>query len=78
MNEKVREDQGIAVPYERLEATVLRGIIEEFVLREGTDYGHAECTLEKKVETVHQQIIQGKIVVLFDPETESINLSSRA
>jgi uncharacterized protein YheU (UPF0270 family) len=71
------EEHGLEVPYERLEAEVLQAIMEEYVLREGTDYGECEYSLAQKVEKVRKQLLQGKIVLLFDPETESINLSPR-
>jgi uncharacterized protein YheU (UPF0270 family) len=39
----------IEVPYGELSAELLNAVIESFVLREGTDYGEREFSLEDKV-----------------------------
>ena len=52
----------------------LLAIIEEFISREGTDYGHREYTLDEKVEKVKSQLLNGEIKLLFDSETSSCNL----
>lgn len=64
----------IAVPYERLSADALEAIVEEFVTREGTDYGDYTHSLADKVEQVLEQIKQGKALVLFDPVSESCHI----
>lgn len=65
---------GVVIPPEQLDAETLRGLVESFVNREGTDYGERERELEEKVEDVLAQLRSGEAVILFDPETESINL----
>lgn len=72
------EPEGIEIPYERLSAEVLSKIIEEFVLREGTDYGDVEFSLEQKIDQVRRQLQHGKVVVVFDPESESVSLETLA
>ena len=62
------------VPHESLAASVLRALIEEFVTRDGTDYGESERSLDEKVADVERQLTEGEIVIVFDPETESVNL----
>ena len=61
----------IEVPVSRIPADVLRGIIEEFVSREGTDYGESEFSLDEKIESVRSLLLRGKAKVLYDEETES-------
>lgn len=68
------EGEGIVVPPDRLSPEALRGVIIEFVTREGTDYGHHETPLETKIAQVRRQLDEGEIVVLFDTKTETINL----
>lgn len=68
---------GIEVPYKRLSSEALEGLIEEFVGREGTDYGHAEQPFEKKVAAVVRQLESGRAVVLYDEETGSCNIVTR-
>lgn len=65
---------GIEVPHKRLSAGALRGLIEEFVTREGTDYGHGEPDLDRKVRDVVRQLDEGRAVVVFDEETETCNI----
>ena len=49
-------------------------MIESFVLREGTDYGEREHSLEQKVAQVRGQLERGLARILFDPETETVTL----
>lgn len=64
------------MPWDRLSAQALRGVIEEYVTREGTDYG-TEVDLETKVRQVKAQLQRGEVVVLFDARSESVNLVHR-
>jgi uncharacterized protein YheU (UPF0270 family) len=52
----------------------LRAVIESFVLREGTDYGLHETSLEAKVAQVLRQLRRGEAHITFDPATESVNV----
>ncbi|HJL19304.1 MAG TPA: YheU family protein [Sandaracinaceae bacterium LLY-WYZ-13_1] len=67
----------ILVPLERLSPEALRGLVDAFVLREGTDYGHHEPALEDKRADVMRQLERGEVVVVFDPRTEGCNLMPR-
>ena len=62
------------IPYKRLSPEILRGVIEQFVLREGTDYGHDEYSLEEKVRAVERQLERGVVQIVFDHETETCNI----
>ena len=64
----------VEIPLESLSPEARDGLIESFVLREGTDYGAAEVTLEKKVAQVYRQIQSGQVKIVFDPSTESIDI----
>jgi uncharacterized protein YheU (UPF0270 family) len=52
----------------------LRAVIESFVLREGTDYGEHEASLEDKVAQVLMQLRRGEAHITFDVATESVNV----
>ena len=69
-----RERCAMNIPFQDLEAETLTAIIEEFISREGTDYGSHEISLEQKVQQVINQLQSGKIVVTFDPESQSCDL----
>ena len=62
------------IPYTELSQAALQGIIEEFISREGTDYGHQDYTLEDKIAAVKRQLENGEVVLTFDAESETCNL----
>ena len=62
------------IPYTELTESALRGVIEDFVLREGTDYGEVELSLERKVENVKKLLVAGKAKICFDPESETCSI----
>jgi uncharacterized protein YheU (UPF0270 family) len=64
----------VAVPYTDLSAEALRGVVESFVLREGTDYGSREVSLEDKVAQVLRQLERGEARIMFDPASASITI----
>lgn len=64
----------VEIPSENLSAEALNGIIEAFVLREGTDYGAVEVSFERKKEQLLKQIKRGEGRIVFDPNTESVTL----
>ena len=62
------------IPYTELSGDALRGVIEEFVSREGTEYGQREYTLEDKINRVVRQLESGEVKLFFDEQSESCNL----
>lgn len=67
----------IEVPYGELPRDLLQAVIESFVLREGTDYGEKEISLEDKVARVVGQLKKGEAKIMFDPESESVTIALR-
>ena len=67
-------EEGIDVPYERLDPETLRNVIQEFVTRDGADWGDAGCTLEDKVGQVMQQLRSRKVKIVFDLNSETTNI----
>lgn len=65
------------MPAESLSMETLNAVIESFVLREGTDYGSAEVSLDTKIQQVRTQIEKGEVVVVFDIESETVTLMNR-
>lgn len=64
----------IEIPYRDLSAEALRGVVESFVLREGTDYGARQYSFEEKVAQVMDQLRRGEAQIVFDPDTESVTI----
>jgi uncharacterized protein YheU (UPF0270 family) len=67
----------IVVPHTELSADALVGVIQSFVLREGTDYGAHEVAFDTKVEQVRRQLERGEAEIVFDQNTESIDIVAR-
>ena len=64
----------VSVPHTALEPDVLRAVIESFVLREGTDYGERELSLDDKVARVLRLLEGGEVRIVFDPQTETVDI----
>jgi uncharacterized protein len=64
----------VFIPHTELSADALRGVMESFVLREGTDYGEREFSLEQKLAHVYRQLERGEARIVFDPNTETIDI----
>ncbi|MFV3407911.1 YheU family protein [Bdellovibrio bacteriovorus] len=64
----------IEIPKEALSEQALRGVIDNFIQREGTDYGVNEVSYETKMQQVQKQIDKGHVRIVFDPNTESVSL----
>jgi uncharacterized protein YheU (UPF0270 family) len=62
------------IPWKQLSPSALRALVEEFVSRDGTDYGLREASHEAKVEQVLRFLEQGKVKIVFDAETESCDI----
>jgi uncharacterized protein YheU (UPF0270 family) len=59
------------IPHRLLSPDALRGVIEAFVTREGTDYGIHDVPLATKVEQVRHQLDVGTAVLVYDEDTNS-------
>jgi uncharacterized protein YheU (UPF0270 family) len=68
------DQKSVVVPYTELAADLLHAVIESYVLREGTDYGEKEYSLDDKVAHVINQLKRGEAQIVFDPETESVSI----
>lgn len=64
----------VVVPLEKISAEALSGLVDEFILREGTDYGHHEFSLEEKRNHVRRQLDAGETVVIFDLDEQSASV----
>jgi uncharacterized protein YheU (UPF0270 family) len=62
------------IPYDRLPPDTLRALLEEFVTREGTDYGEQAYSLDDKVARVMAQLRQKKAIVVWDEKTETCDI----
>lgn len=65
------------MPHTQLDPEVLRRLIEEFVTRDGTDYGAIERTLEQKVAAVVRQLEIGEAAIVVDVDHDTIDIVLR-
>jgi len=65
------------IPYQELEPDTLIALLEEFVSRDGTDYGEYECSLSDKVAQVRSLLQSGQVVILFSESTGLCNIVSK-
>ncbi len=70
-------EEGVEVPYEQLEPETLQNLIQEFVMRDGNDWGNVEGVLENKVSQVMQQLRNRQAKVVFDLKSETANIIIR-
>jgi len=64
----------VEIPKEALSDDAFHGIIESFILREGTDYGREEVGFGTKYQQIEKQLDKGDIKIIFDPNTESVGI----
>lgn len=63
----------VLIDAESLTEQTLVAVLESFILREGTDYGAVEISLQQKIINLRKRIDRQEIVLVFDPESESLN-----
>lgn len=64
----------MVIPHTALDPETLNRVIESFVLREGTDYGHSQYSIQDKIEAVRRQLTRGEACLTWDAELESCNI----
>jgi uncharacterized protein YheU (UPF0270 family) len=62
------------IPVNKLNAKALKRVIEEFISRDGTDYGAVEASLETPFQQVKNRPKNGSAVLVFDDETETTSI----
>jgi len=65
------------IPPERLTEQVLKGLLEAYITREGTDYGETELSLAQKVDQLLPLVYTGEVMVCYDEVSESTTLLTR-
>jgi len=64
------------IPYQQLSPEALHSLVEEFITRNGTDYGEHEVSLSQKVQQVMRQLEREDAVIVFDSATETCTILS--
>jgi uncharacterized protein len=69
-----QQENGVEIPYDRLNPETLLNMVREFVTREWEEVGDADYTLDQKVEQVFQQLKEKRAKVVFDLVSETGNI----
>ena len=62
------------IPYTDLSQEALLGVMDAFILREGTDYGHEEITIDQKRSRVLSMLQSGEAEIVFYQESDHIDI----
>ncbi|GAB6142651.1 YheU family protein [Desulfocicer niacini] len=67
----------VKIPHDQLSPEALQGVIEEFLTRDGTDYGEVEVPLKTRLAQALGHLKSGKVVIVFDPDSQTCTLISK-
>lgn len=65
------------IPWQSIEENTLINIVDSFILREGTDYGATELSLEQKRQRLLSSIKQGSVIIVWSELHETIDLKNK-
>lgn len=66
------------IPWQQIAPDTLDNLIREFVLREGTDYGEEEISLDEKIAQIRQSLASGEAVVVYSELHESVDIQLKS
>jgi len=67
-------EDGVEIPFERINPDTLRNLITEFVTREWEELGDTDHTLDDKISQVIRQLQERKAKVVFDLKSGTCNI----
>ena len=65
------------IPWQELEPATLNNVLDSFILREGTDYGEKELSLEEKRERLLAQLKADKVVIVWSELHHSLDIKDK-
>lgn len=65
------------IPWQELEESTLYNVLDSFILREGTDYGTRELSLEEKRERLLAQLKADKVIIVWSELHESLDIKDK-
>ncbi len=68
----------MVIPWQDITPDTLENLIREFVLREGTDYGTVEVSLQEKIDQVKLLLEKGEAVIVFSELHETVDIQTKA
>ena len=65
------------IPWQELEEETLYNVLDSFILREGTDYGARELSLDEKRERLLAQLKTDKVVIVWSELHNSLDIKDK-
>jgi len=65
------------IPHTDIAPATLNALIEEFVTRDGTDYGDIETSMATKVQQVINQLERKEVFIVYSEEYETCNIKTK-
>ncbi len=70
-------DQVLLIPWQSLSEEALSGVLEEYITRDGTDYGANELTLDARLQRARRQLQKGDVQLVFNSAEQSCHVITR-
>ena len=67
-------ESNMIIPYYELSEDALQALIDDFVTRDGTDYGYDEISRQEKAARLLASLKTGEILISYNEETQSCGL----
>ncbi|MEJ2361358.1 MAG: YheU family protein [Gammaproteobacteria bacterium] len=65
------------IPYNELSSDALQSLIEDFVTRDGTDYGQDEFSMQEKAAQLLARLESGDLLITYNEETQNCGLITK-
>ena len=65
------------IPHTDIAPATLNALIEEFVTRDGTDYGDVETSMATKVQQVINLLERKEVFIVYSEEYETCNIKTK-
>ncbi len=65
------------IPYNELSKDALQTLIEDFVTRDGTDYGDNEKSMQEKAEHLLALLKTGDLLITYNEDTKDCGLVTK-
>lgn len=62
------------IPPSSLASETLTNLLQDYIMREGTDYGEVELTLDEKVGILRPQVLNSRVLIIYDESSGSFTL----
>ncbi len=65
------------IPFQELSTEALQALMEDFVTRDGTDYGQIEMSMQEKSEYLLTRLKRGDLLISYNAELQSCGLVTK-